>query len=37
MLNRVDFVPIMYANKIIKRVCKPLMVQGIENIGVSDF
>jgi len=37
MLNRVDIVPIRYANKLMKRVYKPLVMQGIENIGVSEF
>jgi len=37
MLNRVAFVPIKYTNKIMKRVYKPLVMQGIGNIGVNVF
>jgi hypothetical protein len=36
MLNRVDFVPMRYINKLMKRVHKLLIMQSIENIGVSE-
>jgi hypothetical protein len=36
MLNRVDIAPISYANKLMKQVYKPQIVQGRESIGVSE-
>lgn len=37
MQNRMDFVPIKYTDKLIELLYKPLLMQSIGNIGVSDF